>query len=136
MMLLGMRRFFPWIRQKDAQRSGKVETFVPCGAIAGLFASTDSMHGVWKTPAGIESPLRGIKELEINLSKSKCEELNLLGINCIRNFPGVGTVIWGGRTLAGDHNDDYKYISVLRLTRLWPFPSRGYLDAPTLKKVV
>jgi phage tail sheath protein FI len=44
--------------------------------------------------------------------------LNQLGINCLRNFPVIGPVVWGARTLRGadQFEDDYKYIPVRRLT--------------------
>jgi uncharacterized protein len=40
-----------------------------------------------------------------------------VGINCLRNFPVVGRVVWGARTLRGADilSDDYKYIPVRRL---------------------
>ena len=34
-------------------------------------------------------------------------------INAIREFPGLGTLIWGARTLAGNDNE-WRYISVRR----------------------
>ena len=44
--------------------------------------------------------------------------LNPLGINCLRTFPVIGTVVWGARTLRGADvlEDDYKYLNVRRLT--------------------
>ena len=33
----------------------------------------------------------------------------------IREFPGYGSLVWGARTLAGDSDDDWKYIPVRRL---------------------
>ena len=45
-------------------------------------------------------------------------QLNPLGINCLRSFPIIGPVVWGARTLRGadQFEDDYKYLSVRRLT--------------------
>jgi phage tail sheath protein FI len=38
-------------------------------------------------------------------------------VNCIRNFPVYGTVLWGARTRRGadEEADEYKYIPVRRL---------------------
>ena len=37
-------------------------------------------------------------------------------MNCIRNFPVFGSVVWGARTLRGDDQlaDDWKYLPVRR----------------------
>jgi phage tail sheath protein FI len=42
--------------------------------------------------------------------------LNPVGLNCLRNFPFVGSVVWGSRTLRGADalTDDYKYLPVRR----------------------
>ena len=43
-------------------------------------------------------------------------EINPIGINALRTFPIVGTVVWGARTLRGSDAvaDDYKYLPVRR----------------------
>jgi phage tail sheath protein FI len=45
------------------------------------------------------------------------DELNPLGINCLRSFPVIGRVVWGARTLRGADilADEYKYVPVRRL---------------------
>ena len=40
-------------------------------------------------------------------------QLNKVGINCIRAFPGRGIRIWGARTLSSD--PEWRYINVRRL---------------------
>jgi len=46
--------------------------------------------------------------------------LNQIGVNCLRFFPGVGTVVYGARTLVdGDTNtafEQWKYVPVRRMT--------------------
>ncbi len=46
------------------------------------------------------------------------EQLNLLGVNCLRSFAVEGLVVWGARTLAGTEAQasEWKYVSVRRLT--------------------
>jgi phage tail sheath protein FI len=37
----------------DPALDGQLDTFVPCGIIAGVMARTDTQRGVWKAPAGL-----------------------------------------------------------------------------------
>jgi uncharacterized protein len=108
--------YFPRIRKLDPD-TGQTGVFPACGAIAGIFAATDSSRGVWKAPAGITATIAGISGLEFNLTDSQNGALNPLGINSLRNFPIVGPVVWGARTLRGADllSDDYMYIPVRRL---------------------
>jgi phage tail sheath protein FI len=108
--------FFPCVKVPDILRNNQIDTFVPCGMIAGIMAKTDTNRGVWKTPAGIDAALSGISGLQVNISDMENGSLNQIGINCLRTFPLAGSVVWGGRTLRGADffGDDYKYIAVRR----------------------
>jgi phage tail sheath protein FI len=108
--------YYPRIRQVDPDRDGHVDTFVPCGVVAGVMAQTDSTRGVWKSPAGIDAGLNGVQGLQVNLTDEENGLLNPLGINCLRTFPVTGRVIWGARTLRGADQlaDEYKYLAVRR----------------------
>ena len=109
--------YFPRVIQSDPLRENQLDTFVPCGIMAGLMAQTDSLRGVWKAPAGTDAALQGVKSLEVNLNDAENGQLNPLGINCLRSFPLYGHVSWGARTLRGADQmaDEYKYIPVRRL---------------------
>jgi hypothetical protein len=109
--------YFPRIRKTDTA-DARIKVFPACGAIAGQMASTDLSRGVWKAPAGIETALGGIEGLELKLSDGENGMLNPIGINCLRTFPILGSLIWGARTLRGAdiEEDDYKYVPVRRLT--------------------
>jgi phage tail sheath protein FI len=108
--------YFPRVRESDPKRDRQIETFVPCGIIAGVMSRTDNTRGVWKAPAGIDASLNGTLGLQVNLSDEENGQLNPLGINCLRNFPITGRVVWGARTLRGANQfaDEYKYVSVRR----------------------
>lgn len=108
--------YFPRIRERNPLRDSRLEEFVPCGAIAGIMARTDSTRGVWKAPAGQEATLQGVSELTIALTNEENGELNPLGINCLRKLPAAGNVVWGARTLVGDDRlaSQWKYIPVRR----------------------
>lgn len=108
--------FFPRLKQPNPLRNNQVEDFVPCGAVAGVFARTDAQRGVWKAPAGAEASLVGVPALSVALTEAENGELNPLGINCLRAFPTSGPVVWGARTLQGDDRlaSEWKYVPVRR----------------------
>lgn len=109
--------FFPRVRLQNPLKSGVLDTFVPSGAIAGVFARTDAQRGVWKAPAGREATLRGVSDLACTLTDGENGALNPLGINCLRTFPLIGHVVWGSRTLDGADSlsSEWKYVPVRRL---------------------
>lgn len=108
--------FFPRLRQPDPEQAGLIADFVPCGAVAGIFARTDSQRGVWKAPAGLDASLNGVPELSIPATDAENGQLNPLGLNCLRTFPVFGRVVWGSRTLRGADQlaNEWKYIPVRR----------------------
>ncbi|MDJ0662604.1 MAG: phage tail sheath C-terminal domain-containing protein [Crocosphaera sp.] len=110
--------FFPRIRLQNPLKENRLETFAPSAAMAGIFARTDANRGVWKAPAGIDATITGVRELTVKLTDGENGILNPLGVNCLRNFPVYGNVVWGSRTLEGDDRfaSEWKYIPIRRLT--------------------
>lgn len=108
--------YFPWVKAADSLRQGAVRDFPPCGFIAGIYARTDTSRGVWKAPAGVEASLNGSLGVSESMNDNENGQLNILGINCLRNFSGYGNVVWGARTLDGDNarGSEWKYIPVRR----------------------
>jgi len=108
--------FFPRLTKANPLRDNQLEDFAPCGAVAGIMARTDAQRGVWKAPAGLEANLVGVSRLSVPLTDAENGELNPLGVNCLRAFPGSGRVIWGARTLQGSDRlaSEWKYIPVRR----------------------
>ncbi|MEK6288284.1 MAG: phage tail sheath C-terminal domain-containing protein [Acidobacteriota bacterium] len=108
--------YFPRVLEADPKRDGQIDTFVPCGLVAGVMARTDAQRGVWKAPAGLDAAMTGIQGLEVNLNDPENGMLNPLGINCLRSFAVFGRVVWGARTLRGADQlgDEYKYVPVRR----------------------
>jgi uncharacterized protein len=109
--------YFPRLVAEDPLDNGQPRIFAPCGAIAGVIASTDRASGVWKAPAGQSATIAGIDGTEFRLIDADNGLLNARAINCLREFPVIGPVVWGARTLQGADTlaDDYKYLSVRRL---------------------
>jgi phage tail sheath protein FI len=108
--------YFPRLRIGDPLNQFRLGNFAPSGTMAGLYARTDNERGVWKAPAGIEATLRNVNELDDVLTDPENGTLNPLGINCLRTFPVIGTVSWGGRTLDGAdvQSSEWKYLPVRR----------------------
>src|SRR6185312_3898772 len=108
--------FFPRLKEFNPLKDNQLDIFPPSGAVAGIFARTDTTRGVWKAPAGLDATLVGVPELSVPLTDRENGELNPLGINCLRSMVPAGRVIWGSRTLQGDDRfgSEWKYIPVRR----------------------
>jgi len=102
--------YYPWIKVLDPL-SNTYKLVPPGGHIAGIYARSDQERGVHKAPAN--EVLRGVSELEVNVSKGDQDLLNPRGVNCIRAFPGRGIRVWGARTTSSDPL--WKYVNVRRL---------------------
>jgi len=109
--------FFPRIKEPNPLNDGQLEDFAPCGAIAGIFARTDTTRGVWKAPAGLDATLVGVSQLSFNMTDMENGQLNQIGVNCLRTMPAAGRVVWGSRTMQGADRlaSEWKYIPVRRL---------------------
>jgi phage tail sheath protein FI len=110
--------YFPWLKVNNPlfTPGGAEPQFLvqpPSGHVAGVYARVDSTRGVYKAPAneavfGVVGPDDGKQ-----LTRNQQENLNPKGINVIRAFGG-STIIYGGRTLGGDFNGEFRYISTRR----------------------
>jgi phage tail sheath protein FI len=99
--------------------SKSMNTVPPSGAIAGIYAQTDSTRGVWKAPANVS--INGIIGVTRDINDFDQEPMNIhetgKSINAIRKFTGKGFLVWGARTLDGNSND-WRYINVRRLANM------------------
>jgi phage tail sheath protein FI len=89
----------------------------PSGAMAGIYVATDNARGVWSAPANacvanaikptiaIDDAAQGRLDMDSTGGKS---------VNAIRMFTGLGILVWGARTLAGNDND-WRYVNARRL---------------------
>jgi len=87
-------------------------TVPPSGHVAGVWARTDAVRGVWKAPAN--EVVRGVARLETDITTGEQAVLNPEQVNCIRSFGANGIRIWGARTLARQ-DQSWRYINVRRL---------------------
>jgi uncharacterized protein len=94
--------YFPWVEVADpySKVSGAKRLAAPSGMIAGLYARTDNTRGVWKAA---------------QVTDGDQDALNPIGVNCVRQFPSAGIVVWGARTLSTQSNPEYRYVPVRRM---------------------
>src|ERR1700716_4510524 len=102
--------YWPWGKVFDPL-AGQANFVPPSGHMAGIWARSDDTRGVHKAPAN--EVVRGAISLELQLTKSEHDQLNPVGINCIRSFPGRGIRVWGARTISSDPS--WRYLNVRRL---------------------
>jgi uncharacterized protein len=108
--------YFPWVIATDPLQNGTARAFPPGGFVAGVLARIDAARGIWRRPAGGEADLKGATDLAVHLTDTQGESLNGQGINCLRQFPGRGVLVWGARTLDGSdaRASEWKYVPVRR----------------------
>jgi hypothetical protein len=109
--------YFPWVQAPDPLAGGAPAAFPPCGFVAGIYASTDVNQAVWKAPAGSAAVLLGASGLEQNSTDADVSALSPVAVNCLRTIEGLGTVVWGARTLQGSEGggSQWMYVPVRRL---------------------
>lgn len=107
--------YFPRLSMPDPLAGNLPREIGASGAVAGIYARTDTQRGVWKAPAGTEASLRGAT-LRTQLNDNEDGALNVIGVNTLRTFPVNGTVVWGSRTTVGAdaQASEWKYVPVRR----------------------
>jgi len=110
--------YFPYLKSVNPI-TGKRLDLPPSGFVAGIYARTDLNRGVWKAPAGLETTIlntTGVVEQGL-MTDQRQGKLNPIGVNCLRSFPGVGTVVYGARTLVTDNPayQQWRYVPVRRM---------------------
>jgi phage tail sheath protein FI len=102
--------YFPHVTIADpvAATTGATRLAHPGGAIAGLFATTDSSRGVFKAPAGLGSRLADVVATT-PLTNAELDSLNSAAspVNPIRYVAGSGFVVMGSRTIKPGYVDRY-----------------------------
>jgi phage tail sheath protein FI len=88
----------------------------PSGAMAGIYAAVDNARGVWKAPANLS--VADAIQPTITIDGTAQDTMNVdstsgKSVNAIRAFTGMGTLVWGARTLAGNDNE-WRYVNVRR----------------------
>jgi len=102
--------YTPWCTVRNPETNLDLPV-PPGGHVAGIYARSDSEHGVHKAPANEQ--VRGILGLNRTINRGEQASLNPKGVNCIRSFRGRGIRVWGARTTSSDPS--WKYVNVRRL---------------------
>ncbi len=110
--------YFPYVLSNDPLTGQTIE-LPPSGFVAGIYARIDLNRGVWKAPAGLETTIQNTTGLveRGRMTDQRQGTLNPKGVNCLRAFPGVGTVVYGARTLVTENPafQQWRYIPVRRM---------------------
>ena len=107
--------YYPWVNIPDTNKiPGVTRPQAPGAIMVGQYLATDASRGVYKTPAGLGNSIALAVSTEHLFTNAELDELNTRGnpINAIRNVPGAGIVVMGGRTL--DNTPNNRYINVRR----------------------
>lgn len=91
--------YWPWLQTIDPDSGQNV--WVPASTmIGGVYAYNDSVSEPWFAPAGINrGGLGNVIRPERKLTQSNRDSLYENNVNPIASFPGVGTVVYGQKTL-------------------------------------
>jgi phage tail sheath protein FI len=106
--------YFPRVLAPDPFDGGRLAAYAPCGMVAGVMSRTDMNRGVWQAPAGIDAGLLGVSGPSTKVNDNAQSRLSPFGINCLREFPDRGVLIWGAHTLARSGSSEWKYVNVRR----------------------
>ncbi len=113
--------YYPWVDMANplyhpdkAPDKNKTVQIPPSAIAAGMWSKIDGKRGVWKAPAGVEARLTGAAGLEFQVENLEQDQLNPLGVNCIRKLPNFGSVFWGARTLSTNADPEWRYVPVRR----------------------
>jgi len=91
--------YWPWVQTIDPDSAQLV--WVPASTmIGGVYAYNDSVSEPWFAPAGINrGGLGTVVRAEKKLSQANRDTLYTNKVNPIATFPGIGTVVYGQKTL-------------------------------------
>jgi uncharacterized protein len=116
--------YFPYLLSPDPFTAsaanlvtGNPNEIPPAAGVAGIYAATDRTGGVWKSPAGVAATLAGVTGVAARgrMNGQHQGVLNQLGVNCLRDLPGMPTVVFGARTLATASDDQWRYVPIRRM---------------------
>lgn len=107
--------YYPWYKIPDPTKSiGVTRLQAPGAGVVGQYLATDASRGPSKTPAGLQNVMALAVATEHLFTNAELDSINTSvdPINAIRQVPGAGIVIMGGRTL--DNTPNNRYINLRR----------------------
>lgn len=116
--------YFPYLLSPDPVTGGSLSLVTgspneipPAPTVAGIFAATDLSRGVWKAPAGFQATTTNANGVVLRGKMTDPQQglLNPIGVNCLRDFPNIGTTVFGARTLVTLTDEQWRYVPVRRM---------------------
>jgi hypothetical protein len=116
--------YFPYLLSPDPVTgsslslvTGSPNEIPPAPTVAGIFAATDLSRGVWKAPAGFQATTTNANGVVLRGKMTDPQQglLNPIGVNCLRDFPNIGTTVFGARTLVTLTDEQWRYVPVRRM---------------------
>jgi len=107
--------YYPWYSIPDVNKGiGVTRLQAPGAGVVGQYIATDASRGPAKTPAGLQNVMALAVSTEHLFTNAELDAINTSvdPINAIRQVPGAGIVIMGGRTL--DNTPNNRYINIRR----------------------
>ncbi|MEZ5662764.1 MAG: phage tail sheath subtilisin-like domain-containing protein [Burkholderiaceae bacterium] len=90
--------YHPWLVVADPASPTETMALPPSGFVCGIYARSDALRGIHRAPAN--DVLHGVLRLARPLSHDEQALLNAQGVNSLRTLAGLGTLVWGARTLS------------------------------------
>ena len=111
--------YFPRLLTHDRLR-GRVESFAPGGAAAGLLARGDETSPPWNPAAGVDPQLRSSFRLQCSLQDAERARLAQAGVNCFDPQRTATGVVRSARTFLPESaaRGEMRHLSARRLS-LW-----------------
>lgn len=116
--------YYPWLKVPNPHFHPEIAANLPSTFLvgasafaAGIWARIDGTRGVWKAPAGLEASVRGSLGPSKVIGDDIQDNLNDLGINCIRSIIGP-PVVWGARMLSTKVQPDFRYVPIRRTSAM------------------
>jgi hypothetical protein len=116
--------YFPYLLSSDPYTGAAINIVTnqpfeipPAPTVAGIYAATDVARGVWKAPAGFQAVTNNTTGVTVRglMTDPRQGTLNPISVNCLRQFPNVGTIVFGSRTLASTFDQQWTYVPVRRM---------------------
>jgi phage tail sheath protein FI len=107
--------YYPWYQIPDITKTaGAQRSQAPGAGVVGQYLATDVNRGPAKTPAGFGNKMYNALSTNHLFTNAELDSINTATnpINPIRQVPGAGIVIMGGRTL--DNSLNNRYINIRR----------------------
>lgn len=118
--------YFPWVKDTDETNDKKVE-LPPSGYVAAAIMKKNRNGNIWDATFGIDTGVIPVEGLVYELDEAEQELLAQAQINPIINKPGVGSTIWGGRTMQ-PYDSARSWLNVRELLNYSEVANLDYLE--------